>query len=201
MGTDSVTETNADGARPYRGLAPDERRAQRRARLIDAAIETQGVWIVELAELEFGICDDDAAANSFCLGAVVDVEQPGRVDAGVDLRCRQAGMAQQFLDGAQIATRAQQMRCKGMAQRMWCRRLGQPQRAPQPRDQQLNVPRIQFDALKAELHNCVQQGWVSQRPGNVVDYRAHLLGRIGWVMQVNPQRGAKLRGLFERIDW
>ncbi len=42
MGTDSVTETNADGARPYRGLAPDERRAQRRAALIDAAIETYG---------------------------------------------------------------------------------------------------------------------------------------------------------------
>lgn len=68
-------------------------------------------------------------------------------------------------------------------------------------NQQLNIPRVQFDALKAELHNCVQQGWVSQRPAQVVDYRAHLLGRIGWVMQVNPQRGAKLRGLFERIDW
>lgn len=42
MGTDSVIETSVEGARPYRGLAPDERRAQRRARLIDAAIETYG---------------------------------------------------------------------------------------------------------------------------------------------------------------
>ena len=37
---------------------------------------------------------------------LVDVEQPRGVDAGVDLCRRQAGVAQQFLDGTQIAAAA-----------------------------------------------------------------------------------------------
>jgi RNA-directed DNA polymerase len=35
----------------------------------------------------------------------------------------------------------------------------------------------------------------------VADFRAHLDGRVHWVEQVNPQRGAKLRRVFERIVW
>jgi len=35
----------------------------------------------------------------------------------------------------------------------------------------------------------------------VADFRAHLLGRVGFVESVNAARGAKLRGLFERIVW
>ncbi len=68
-------------------------------------------------------------------------------------------------------------------------------------NQQLNLPRREFDRLKAELHNNVQQGWRSQHHAEVTDYRAHLRGRIEWCRQLNPARAEKLQRLFERIDW
>ena len=48
----------------------------------------------------------------------VNVEQALRIDAGIDLSRRQAGMPKQFLDGAEIAAAAEQVRGEGMAQRM-----------------------------------------------------------------------------------
>ena len=48
----------------------------------------------------------------------IGAEQPLGIDLGVFLRCRQAGMAQQFLDRAQIGARAQKLRGKRMAQRV-----------------------------------------------------------------------------------
>ena len=42
MANQPPIEPSPDAARPYRGMALDERRAQRRAQLIDAAIETYG---------------------------------------------------------------------------------------------------------------------------------------------------------------
>jgi hypothetical protein len=35
----------------------------------------------------------------------------------------------------------------------------------------------------------------------VPDFRGHLEGRVSWVEQINPPRGAKLRAVFERIEW
>ena len=55
--------------------------------------------------------------------------------------------------------------------------------------------------LKATLHNCVRLGPGSQNRAGEPDFRAHLLGRVAWAAQLNPARGAKLRGLFERIVW
>jgi hypothetical protein len=68
-------------------------------------------------------------------------------------------------------------------------------------NQHCNVARSEFDTLKAILHNCASAGPVGQNRGEVPDFRRHLDGRITWVEQINPRRGAKLRGLFERIDW
>lgn len=31
--------------------------------------------------------------------------------------------------------------------------------------------------------------------------RSHLLGRISWVGSLNPARGARLRSMFDEIDW
>jgi hypothetical protein len=64
-----------------------------------------------------------------------------------------------------------------------------------------NVPRQDFDRLKACLHQCVQHGPASQNAANLPDYRSHLLGRIGWVKQLNPARASKLMRLFEQIEW
>jgi hypothetical protein len=64
-----------------------------------------------------------------------------------------------------------------------------------------NVGRTEFDTLKAMLHNCAVAGPAGQNRADVPDFRSHLEGRVAWVEQVNRPRGAKLRVLFERIDW
>jgi len=64
-----------------------------------------------------------------------------------------------------------------------------------------NIGRAEFDTLKAILHNCVRAGPAGQNRAEVPDFRRHLDGRIAWVEQINPQRGTKLRLLFERVDW
>lgn len=68
-------------------------------------------------------------------------------------------------------------------------------------NQHCNVRRADFDTLKAILHNCIRTGPAGQNRAEVPDFRRHLDGRVVWVEQVNPRRGAKLRHLFEQIDW
>lgn len=65
----------------------------------------------------------------------------------------------------------------------------------------INVPRGEFDTLKATLTNCVRLGAVSQNRERVTDFRAHLAGRVAWVTSINPERGAKLRAIFDRVSW
>ncbi|MBL8567063.1 MAG: RNA-directed DNA polymerase [Hyphomicrobiaceae bacterium] len=65
----------------------------------------------------------------------------------------------------------------------------------------VNVPREDFDRLKATLHNAARHGPRSQNRDGHADFRAHLDGRVTWVENVNPNRGAKLRRLFDAIVW
>jgi hypothetical protein len=64
-----------------------------------------------------------------------------------------------------------------------------------------NVPRDQYDALKATLHNCVAHGPHGQDRAGHADFRAHLAGRVAHVASLNPARGERLRALFDRIAW
>ncbi len=64
-----------------------------------------------------------------------------------------------------------------------------------------NVPRVEFDRLKATLTNCVRLGPSTQNREGVPDLRSHLQGRVAWVASLNPARGARLQALLERIDW
>jgi RNA-directed DNA polymerase len=64
-----------------------------------------------------------------------------------------------------------------------------------------NVPREDFDRLKACLHQCIHQGPASQNLSGMADFRLHLLGRISWVAQLNPARATRLERLFEQIAW
>ena len=57
-----------------------------------------------------------------------------------------------------------------------------------------NVPRRDYDRLKALLHNAARNG-----PGELD--RDHVLGRIAWVASLNPARGDKLRATFAAIEW
>ncbi|WP_220038064.1 reverse transcriptase family protein [Curtobacterium sp. MCBD17_032] len=61
--------------------------------------------------------------------------------------------------------------------------------------------RREVDRLHAVLHNCAEHGPESQNRSGHPDFRAHLLGRIGWVEQTNPGRADRLRREFVRITW
>ena len=64
-----------------------------------------------------------------------------------------------------------------------------------------NVPRDEYDRLKAILTNCRRHGADSQNREQHADFRAHLRGRVAWVEAVAPARGATLLELFGGIDW
>ena len=68
-------------------------------------------------------------------------------------------------------------------------------------NKKLNIRRKVFDQLKATLHNCAKDGPMSQNRERHPAFREHLDGRVQWVEQLNPERGLKLRRMFERINW
>ncbi len=68
-------------------------------------------------------------------------------------------------------------------------------------NRRLNVRRRDYDRLKATLHNCAKLGPATQNRDGLSDFRAHLLGRIAHVEMIHPDRGSKLREIFDRIDW
>jgi hypothetical protein len=68
-------------------------------------------------------------------------------------------------------------------------------------NEKVNVDRRHVDELKAILHNCVRFGPESQARDVRGSFREHLLGRIGFVEMVRPERGAQLRRIFDEIRW
>jgi hypothetical protein len=68
-------------------------------------------------------------------------------------------------------------------------------------NRKLNLPRDDYDRLKAILCNCVRHGPHSQNRAGVADFRAHLAGRVAHAARINPGRGSRLVQLFERIPW
>jgi hypothetical protein len=68
-------------------------------------------------------------------------------------------------------------------------------------NEKVNIGRREFDVLKAILMNCVRTGPSEQNREKVTDFCSHLAGRIAHVTMVNRERGEKLRGIFERIEW
>jgi RNA-directed DNA polymerase len=61
-------------------------------------------------------------------------------------------------------------------------------------NERANVPRAEYDVLKAILHNAARDG-----PGELE--RAQVRGRIAWVAALNPARGEKLLRRFAAIEW
>ncbi len=60
------------------------------------------------------------------------------------------------------------------------------------------VPREEYDALRALLHNAIHTGLEEQNRDGHADFAAHVAGRIAWVGQGRPARAAKLQALFVR---
>jgi RNA-directed DNA polymerase len=65
----------------------------------------------------------------------------------------------------------------------------------------VNIPRSDFDRLKAILTNCVRSGPDAANRDAHTQFRAHLEGRVSYVASIHPKRGAKLRAIFEQISW
>lgn len=63
------------------------------------------------------------------------------------------------------------------------------------------LPREEFDRLKATLTNCARLGPAGQNRSGVNDFRAHLEGRVGYVESIQPERGRRLRAIFDKIAW
>jgi RNA-directed DNA polymerase len=68
-------------------------------------------------------------------------------------------------------------------------------------NRKVNVSRRQFDRLKAVLTNCIREGPSTQNRAGHPKFAAHLRGRIAHVSLLNPDRGARLLALYDRIDW
>lgn len=64
-----------------------------------------------------------------------------------------------------------------------------------------NMPRRAYDNLRAILHNCQTHGPETQNLSNRPNFRDHLQGRIAYWLTICPNRGAKLRAMYQRIKW
>lgn len=64
-----------------------------------------------------------------------------------------------------------------------------------------NLPRDEFDRLKAQLHRCATLGAASQNREGVPDWEQHLRGRVAWAAQLNPHKAQRLRRLLDAVDW
>lgn len=68
-------------------------------------------------------------------------------------------------------------------------------------NQHPNLPRPEFDRLKAILHQCVQHGPAAQNRGAHPHWREYLHGRVAWAAQLNPAKAQRLKALLAQIDW
>ena len=68
-------------------------------------------------------------------------------------------------------------------------------------NERVNTVRADFDRLKATLHNCIRYGPQSQNHKAHPCFRSHLEGKVAFVENINPQKGRRLRGMLERIQW
>jgi RNA-directed DNA polymerase len=64
-----------------------------------------------------------------------------------------------------------------------------------------NVTRADYDRLRAVLHDAALHGVDAANRQRHPDFRAHLLGRIGWASAGNPYRAEKLHAAYAGITW
>lgn len=63
------------------------------------------------------------------------------------------------------------------------------------------VARADYDDLRALLHNAATHGASSQNRDGHPDFRAHVLGLIGWVGATGEQRRRRLLAMADEVDW
>lgn len=60
------------------------------------------------------------------------------------------------------------------------------------------VPREEYDRLRAILHNAATHGLDEANRDGLVDFAAHLAGRVAWMSHRHPARATKLHALLAR---
>ena len=68
-------------------------------------------------------------------------------------------------------------------------------------NERLNVPRDEYDRLKAILHDAALHGPRHANRTGVPDLRGHVRGRIAWVAALNPEKGRRLLERFDAVAW
>jgi hypothetical protein len=68
-------------------------------------------------------------------------------------------------------------------------------------NERTSIRRTDLDLIRAILHRCAIHGPSAENRDHHADFQAHLRGRIAWVAQVHPARGAALLQMFQAIDW
>lgn len=66
-------------------------------------------------------------------------------------------------------------------------------------NQSLSPRRRDLEILEAILTNCLRYGPASQNRDGHPDFRAHLAGRISYVEMIHPEKGRRLRSIFDSI--
>lgn len=64
-----------------------------------------------------------------------------------------------------------------------------------------NVPRSEYDRLRALLHNAARTGPDAQNRDGHPAFQEHVRGRIAWVAATNASRGARLWEAYRRVRW
>ena len=65
----------------------------------------------------------------------------------------------------------------------------------------VRIGRAEFDRLKATLTNCARNGAEKENREGRSSFREHLEGRVGFVTMIDRERGARLRKIFDQVDW
>ena len=68
-------------------------------------------------------------------------------------------------------------------------------------NKRMNIPRHEYDNLRALLYNCIRFGPTSQNCDRRPRFRAHLAGRIAYWSMICPDRCQKMVVLFDAIKW
>ncbi|MCM8531436.1 MAG: reverse transcriptase family protein [Lentisphaeraceae bacterium] len=68
-------------------------------------------------------------------------------------------------------------------------------------NEKVNTSRVEYDKLKATIHNCIIHGSESQNRENHPHFKLSLIGKIYHVKMVNNDRGQKLLDKFNEILW
>jgi RNA-directed DNA polymerase len=68
-------------------------------------------------------------------------------------------------------------------------------------NRRINLPRRDFDHLKALLTNCFRHGPASQNREGRPHFRQYLQGKISFAEMINPSKAKRLRSIFEKIRW